>query len=393
MTRYALRWLQRTLPPTYVTLAAIALFLSSEGLYFWMRYGFDSPDSPGALSHPWLVVRDQYVALVMGFFGVFRAIAFHPVFRLKYRAWLEQTPWCSRKMLPLGPIHLAWSDLAVLGVVTLALHGTAMERIWVLAAFFAAYVGVLGVSFWMTGPWWMGYAVVFGLGVTVRLATYPVSAVAAFTATYVVAMIGLHLALARFPWPESKLVKSLTPQLRPGSVTRREPMLGWPYAQLTTLPPDRRICRRDGILGPLLAAWWVFVIASIRPAPDVPSPGDWPLLPVTVACIASFLRLLIYVGPCIPSIGLRGRIATGHWIVPGYDYVFLAPLATLLVGLIGLAAAIRAGSEWSAISYPLAAAATSIVAFNMGPSLRKWQLTGHHRIVSWIANDAGRVRL
>ena len=62
-----------------------------------------------------------------------------------------------------------------------------------------------------------------------------------------------------------------------------------------------------------------------------------------VTVIALVVRLLIYTGPFRPPISLRGRIATGRWVIPGYDYVLLAPLCTLLTALVGLVLAISAG--------------------------------------------------
>ena len=111
----------------------------------------------------------------MAAFGVFRAAAFHPLFRSKYRALARTDAVDGRKPLPLGPIHLVWQDAVVLGIVMLALHGTLLGRVWALGAFLLAYVGTLGVSFWLTGPWWMGYIVLFGLGLSIRLAVEPLA--------------------------------------------------------------------------------------------------------------------------------------------------------------------------------------------------------------------------
>ena len=164
----------------------------------------------------------------MAAYGVFRVAAFHPVFRPKYRGWLEQTPWTSRKPLPLGPIHLVWQDVLVLGIVVLALHGTPLGRVWASWAFLLAYLGTLGVSFWLTGPWWMGYLVLFGLGLAVRLVVEPLVALAALVPIYAIAMLGRNMALARFPWHESKIVEAMRRQFRPNSATRRKSTLGWP---------------------------------------------------------------------------------------------------------------------------------------------------------------------
>jgi hypothetical protein len=108
---------------------------------------------------------------------------------------------------------------------------------------------------------------------------------------------------------------------------------------------------------------------------------------------AVLIRLLAYIGPYRPPISFWGRILTGRWIIPGYDYVFLAPLCTLLVALLGWRAALLAGPDhWGIVVYPLATAAVLIVALNMSPSLGQWSLTGHHRIAPW-GTDPQRVKL
>ena len=58
-----------------------------------------------------------------------------------------------------------------------------------------------------------------------------------------------------------------------------------------------------------------------------------------------------------------------------------------------MAAAEFAGPAYYTISYPLAMAAVLIVALNMGPPLKRWQLTGHHRIAPLRTSDSSRVQL
>jgi hypothetical protein len=46
---------------------------------------------------------------------------------------------------------------------------------------------------------------------------------------------------------------------------RRKSLLGWPFSELNGVQPKRAVRLRDGILGPLLAAWWVYAVACIPP--------------------------------------------------------------------------------------------------------------------------------
>ena len=67
------------------------------------------------------------------------------------------------------------------------------------------------------------------------------------------------------------------------------------------------------------------------------------------------------------------------------------PFCALLTALLGLVAAYFTGKSYYVISYPLTTAAVLIVALNMGPSLGRWGLVGHHRIVPRSGNDPQRI--
>ena len=211
------RWLRLTLPPMWTVLVALLLLLSSECLYFWLRSWFDLPDMANEAASPLLEFRDSVAAIILAAYGVFRVAAFHPFFRPKYRGWLEQTPWTSRKPLPLGPIHLVWQDTIAVGILIVSLHGTPLGRVWATGAFLLAYLATLGVSFWITGPWWMGYVVLSGMGLAVRMANWPLVYVGILLVVYAIAVMGRGMALTRFPWPESDLLETLSRQLHSNS--------------------------------------------------------------------------------------------------------------------------------------------------------------------------------
>ncbi len=323
MIHTVIRWLRWTLPPTWIVLLAISVPLLIEALQLWLRWRF------GVLfvergQDSLLEARDGCVAIAMAAFGVFRAAAFHPLFRPKYRSWLDQTPWTSRKPLPVSPICLAWQDVVVVGIVLLALHGTPLGRVWALWAFLFAYLGTLGVSFWLTGPWWMSYLALFNLVVAVRLAPWPLVSLGALIVVYPLVFVGQGMALQRFPWQEElQIMGILRKQCASNSMERRKSLLGWPNGQLTGVLPDGRIRRRDGILMPLLAAACLCALTS-----NITDPEGRTVLPAVAFAYGSVFaiigRVVAYVIPCRPPISLWGRILTGRWIIPGYDYVFLS---------------------------------------------------------------------
>jgi len=93
------------------------------------------------------------------------------------------------------------------------------------------------------------------------------------------------------------------------------------------------LSRVDGLLIGLLAGWYLFASESL-----LTNPADRVLMVKMVFAIVvlgfSFVRFLVYRDGYAPPISLWGRIRTFRWIVPGYDQVFLAPLCTLLVGIL-----------------------------------------------------------
>ena len=370
--------LRLTLPPLWTVAIAATLLIATELLSLWVACQIT-----WTAAMPFLRMRDHLAALFAVAYGIYRVAAFHPLFRPKYRVWLELTPWTVRKKLPLGPIHLVWQDAVVLGLLAACLHGTTMGRFGMLEAFLFSYLAILGVSFWATGPWWMSYLVLAGLGLATRMVECPMAFPLTLVILYAIAFVGHRMALANFPWPEvDGISESLTRNLQSNSKARRKPLLGWPFGQLAGMPPKNRVRRRDGFLGPLLAAWWLYVLVSITHESEaqITLAG----LSLTYLGAGAFVaRLLIYIGPHRPPISLWGRIMTRHWIIPGYDCVLLAPLCMLFVALIGILLGMTVPLLCRAsIVYPLTLAAILMIALNMGPSLGTWLLTGQHRMVA-----------
>jgi hypothetical protein len=103
----------------------------------------------------------------------------------------------------------------------------------------------------------------------------------------------------------------------------------------------------------------------------------------------------MYMMPCVPPTNVWGRIITCRWIIPGYDQVLYAPICMVFVGILGALLANTVGAKYCLYIYPLSTAAVLLIAFNMGPSLRKWQLTGHYRMTPLDINtkETNRIKL
>ena len=376
MIRRFARWMRVVLPPWWAVLLFLAVYLCLESLYLWLRWWMNVREVADFLR-----IRDVIVGACCATYGSFRVLAFHPLARPAYFRWLEQTPWTSRKPLMLGPIHLVVQDVVVLSVAVLMVHGSPARLIMPPMAFLGAYLFFLWLSCCTTGQTWIGYLLAFGLGLAVRLVTSWPMAACALGLLYPLAWLGLQRSLARFPWKaeawwEESFAQAIVDREKPiGAV------LGWPFTSIGPKEPDRPLSYRNGVLISLLIGSWMYALGSRLP-PDQLSVG---LLTATYRGAASAFilgRVLMYCRCCWPPISLCGRLATLRWIIPGYDQVFVAPICAALIAIFAPWGLSLVGVPGE-IALPICLSAVVGVVLNMGPTLRRWQLTGDHRIMAF----------
>ncbi|HEV3385800.1 MAG TPA: hypothetical protein VG097_13370 [Gemmata sp.] len=360
-----IRWL-RVVVPLWGLVTVGAFFLMMEAYYLileWrLRIPYDSFPDDGMFAH--------LICLVTAVYALYRVRAFHPALRSSYRNWLSLTPWTVKKPLPLGPIHLVWQDVFLLGItVGFCWPRAEIGSLEVVKAFLGCYLASLCVVHVLTGQKAWAYPVAFGLGFMILFVRSPLFFAFAGV-TYVVALFGLRASLSRFPWHEE-----LRFQKMPGVMTDSI-SLGWPFGRLGP-SHSKKFKLSDVFLTGLLAGWAVFVIlSSIRKFED--GRGIVPFVFLGV-----FGRILIYCHSYVPPLSLWGRIALGRLIIPGYDKVFIAPLLALFVFIIATTL-----HQWigvtQIIDISIGVTAYWWILFGMGPSLNDWRLTGNHRIVKGI---------
>ena len=318
-------------------------------------------------------VRDFILLLSCFMYGVARA-AFHPYPFDDYRNWLRTVPWNHPQPLPEGPVHLIPSDLFVIvATFLLMLPGCRWWIALVPFAFLVPNMIALAVILWSTGPRLAVYVFLFGMGLALRLITAAPSLAGCIAiASYLPIYFGIDRSLARFPWTDTEETRQ---RRRPG---RRIGTLGWPVDQLLSFSePDPPLNVRDHIAISLLCGWFLWALGNAI----VPEDRAVGMVCIFAALILCAVRLVLYLQHHRSPINLAGRILTGRWIIPGFDYVFLAPLACLFFGLF-----LPVKLRLDGVSWPVAAGLgiTGAVAacLMMGPNLRKWRLTGRHWIVS-----------
>jgi hypothetical protein len=384
MIRTIVGWIRVVLPPAWAVTLFLVLWLFFLGLEQWVAWWWGVPGADIAQ------VRAGAVALGAAAYGVYRVLAFHPLFRPGYASWLAVTPWTSRKPLPVGPIHLVVQDLVLIALMMASCYGTPSNPFQVALAFLGTYLGALCVSFWGCGLVGVAYVIAFGLGLSVRLGGDPRMAVCAVAVLYVLAQVGIRRSLARFPWqvPEWWKAQGAARKAAREGMTLQ---LGWPFEVLRPKPPSESFALRDAVFVSLLAGWWLYAGASAIPDEEKRRAIVCiPLFYVTGGCVLG--RLLVYCRYYAPPISFWGRVFTLRWIVPGYDQVFAAPLCALVAAVAGTITLHLAGLPGDT-AVPIAMSLVLFITLGMGPSMKSWCMTGNHRIAPTLLGKQQYVEL
>jgi hypothetical protein len=393
------RWFRVVSPPLLAWLAcSVTWTLAAVTAVF-------SPHDPSN-RNMWVLI----LPFAAGSYGVYRIMHFHPADRPDYQAWLRTTPWRHPMSLPFGPVHIIIQDLLILGVLCAVAVGFWQSTVGidpypfahhphvqfssparavfytVLLPFLAAYLIVVALTIKSTGQTPYAVAIEFGLGLMVLLCTQPLVAALTLLATYAVAYVGIERSLAAFPWTGSAL-ESISRALTADK--RKTAAFGWPYHQLKpSFEPLMNQNLSSGVhwFAPL-AGWWTYSVLShfayiwrLEEASEVIG-RFWTAFRILVFVLAG-VRIAGYCVNHWAPISLLGRLVTGRWIIPGYDQVFVAPIATIAAGLTMefLFRYFDVGLEWA-----LSISVTVVIwlAVSIGPSLERWHLTGSLRLMRW----------
>jgi hypothetical protein len=315
------------------------------------------------------------LCLVALLYALSRGLCFHPVLVPNYCSWLVTTPWNRRKPLP-WPVHLVVQDVLLVGI--LCVVGWPMLGrfvLWVPQLFMLVYLVALAGAHFRTREDWCGYVVVFALGLMVRFWFEPFIYQPAAALTYAVAYLGLRRSLRRFPWESRRQASAEFLQ----EIASQKELLGWPFHRLgPRLKYQLQIPLHHGVLISLLCGWWFFVLTWLFDGAHA-NEGVMGLV-FLFGLIAFGVRLGMYVDGYAPPLTFGGRLWTGHWVIPGYDQVLVAPLLGVALG------AMTGYTCWVlGVDYIYTASATLTVGLTMvlciGPSHKEWRLTGNHRIV------------
>lgn len=365
MMRRIRQWLRVVLPIDQVAYLVLAMLLAMLAV----RYVRDRGSQDDLIKWQICIVYGSTLL-----YAAFRAIYFHPIENRRYGQWLADSPWQHPQPLPLGPLHLVWQD-ALLILLAAALLPTELLSAWsVPIAFLLMYCFAHGYSFFRMRIYQPVFVMALLLGALI-LAIPNAKWCALFAlAMYGAACWGIQRLLARLSDGEE-----IPPHLGWGLPTERvEPLLGWPVPPMATERFQWTISHADAIRLAVAVAWLFFCVAwQCRDATRIEQGLQNAL--ATIAVVAMATRVLIYVVGYLPPISLLGRFFTGRWIIPGYDVVFVAPLAAALTAWALPKAALALGVS-SEIFYAASAGVVVWLTLALPPHRGDWQLTGHHRI-------------
>lgn len=344
-------------------------YLAGEGFFWWVTHHYHGTDA--LLREPRQNMERAIVFIACVFYGWFRASAFHPQAVTGYLRWLKSTPWTPGMPLPLGPVMLGWPDAIFLAAVIAMAWGSGLPLAAPVAAFLFAFLLPTASRLRQTGRPGEAYLIALGLAGALRMYPWPTAMAALEAALCIVAHVGLVKSFRGYPWE-----KDAKPAPDPNVFERVAP-----------IPPPEPIALRTSLLGALLFGAWVWSITSFF-TPPANSSTPW-LFAALFALFAALIRWLVYRNSYSPPLTILGRIVTGRLIIPRYDWVQVAPILTFMTGLVVTPPLVELGCSWQTC-LSVSMAVTLATALAVGPSLRRWRLTGEHRIQARVRAPRGK---
>ncbi len=367
-------------PPFLVWLFVISYGLVTASLWLierrWQGVGEIVSDTPEIQG-----IRMVILGIAAALYAIFRLVRFHPICNQAYADWLKTTPWTAARRLPLGPIHPVLQDAIVIGVLAaIAQWHVHVEAAFPVSIFALFYLAGMTLLLAATRRWWSCLALGFFWPALLLPGAEGWPSILLLAAIVIVIWHGHRQSLKAFPWsfrslfnrPNGSVLQTeIKLELNNRNTAALQSGLGWPFAAVSPQIGSGTISCRTSICLSALFGWWSYCVIE-RAQPD-PSPE----LVMIFAFVAAFIRLGTYLNGTIPPFSLWSRMVWGQILVPGYDKVFLTPMLTVLVGILG-AILIKHSGDWIPVSESGVFALIWYVLLSGGPTLRNWILTGQH---------------
>jgi hypothetical protein len=326
-----------------------------------------------SLVRPCMAVRGVVLVMLPLAGGFARGMVGNPQSSRAYAGWLRSTPWRPGRPMPLGPLVLSWEDaLTVVALATLAAVDARLPWFTPVLPYLCGRAVVSGASALQAGRFWAATGVALVLPTPLWAYRSDGVLMAALAALVAADAVAIFSALGAQPW------EPVDPKLPP----RRWPAdaITWPTNALGPVPLPEPVPIVRSLCLALLAGWWAWSILNAMTLLNVwgPEPADAYTGLEVIAGFLALCRVGVYCLRCHPPIGLLGRVATGRWVVPGYDRALVAP-AVAMAAAVAVPRAVHAAGGSPAVA--LGAMLVPVVGVLLigGPTLRNWRLTGHYR--------------
>ncbi len=177
--RRQLRWFVETWP---------------KGWRFWLCATLGIAASLGILHEEWGVPRDVRqpvlvfpvgtALLILGYFGFYRALQFHPGTSKRYREWLVHTPY-SVERLPKGPLLIAWRDGVFVITISFLLLGSEWVPLYAgVLLFLFGYLATMDYIFYPLGMYRAAWLIGIALAASVAFMNRPLLSSALLVGVY-----------------------------------------------------------------------------------------------------------------------------------------------------------------------------------------------------------------
>jgi hypothetical protein len=330
----------------------------------------------------------SFAAVVLVCLGVGRVLRRHPGYVAEYYNWLRATPWSGAQPLPLGQVRFELRDLPfVVFIMFLGWSVWMPATILALCIYLAGYLGMVSFAALQFGKHGYSYIIASAGALAFACSLHPLFALAVILLTLPIALQALVSMWHEFPWiPATSYTvdeddDSIRGAVEPSFRERDElaaiaESLGGSWRTLRSVVAPAAFPGWAFAAIGSLAMWWQLAIEVV----DAQSGGalrlEWfrfVYAGSAIVCFGAILRLASYTTRGAPPISLLGRILTLRFVVPRYDFMWLAPIAAMIIAASTWIADIPAWRVWAT------GLATAIVILGP-PSMSTWVLTGRNRL-------------
>ena len=397
-----MRWYLQSLPPKrfMIAFAALVSAVGVAGVLVWLTLARSiSPhEAELTLAHralsPFLLAELMLSVVGAIFLGMCRAARI-PHSRSDYADWLGRTPWTASQRLPFGPwqpVRVDLIPLGTLGAVSAAFAGmmyfsmfrtlyqTHQDIVAVMLAAFAVpaiafLLTWIGCCYRLCLRWeWSIFAPVSMIGLLIQTARYahPVAALVAAGVLLVLGIIAVWRKQRRMlgELPSDGLAKNESTGIRDSSPIYQflSPIQKKPWL----IEMRDRYRTRTIAIGVMVWAWADFTFQFD------PYWKDLELMAGLIQLLGVFIvggtTLVACIGRLQSHLGVSARWATGQWIVPQYDRVWIPLLSIVLLwGSVMVSGYVAEVSNLTTLPFTLAAAA--MIGMTTGPDYERWSLT------------------